>query len=793
MPRVLDRLIWAMLILVLAVSLFLRLHKLDLFLTIDEPNWHDRSIAFGQSLSSGDLKGTYLAPHPGVITMWSGVAATRIVEWQSGEQAPFLGEHEGLGFSLVTVWARRIIALVTWVGIVTLFCLARQLWGQRLAALATVIIALDPFYLAHSRVHHLDGLLTTFIMLSVVSLVSYLHHRRSAPLLIFSGVMAGLAMANKAPGVFMAPWAALAIGWTAWRGGREGRGLRLSGSFWILIAWGAVAVLTLFVVWPALWTNPVDTLHLMIAGALEEGTQPHGWSNYFAFLRRDDPGPAFYPVAWAFRTTAPVILGLLALVFARRQRVSGLGPLVLFVLLYGLFMTVSPKKFDRYLLPAFPLVSLLAAAGLAALLDPVRVIPWARLWPMRNGGAYPALTAGAVAIVALTQLAFVWPARPYYFSYYNPLAGGPKLAARVLLVGWGEGVEQAAHYLNEKPDAQDLLVATDLPNQFAPHFVGITRHLTGQSVVEPDYFVFYLSHDQREFFPELRILFDELEPTRVFGANGIDYVRLFRNQVYWDETEAILQNIARHPSVPKDAVIANISSAFPERYDGPLTLFTLIGPEREDYILTHLWPIVQRFERVWLLNYPDVIDEGEESADLLQETLDLHSHTVDHMELNGIVATCYVLDKETPLMPSPTTSANICLGDVAVLTGWDLVPTEFRAGDTLSLRLYWHSRGPTQAQYKIFTHLLGPDGEMYGQSDSVPQGGAWPTVWWRRDQRIVDDYEIVVRSDAPPGEYTLALGMYAMDNLTRLPVCTREGRCREDGRWLIKGLHLTSP
>jgi hypothetical protein len=35
--------------------------------------------------------------------------------------------------------------------------------------------------------------------------------------------------------------------------------------------------------------------------------------------------------------------------------------------------------------------------------------------------------------------------------------------------------------------------------------------------------------------------------------------------------------------------------------------------------------------------------------------------------------------------------------------------------------------------------------------------------------------------------------MYAMDNLTRLPVCTREGRCREDGRWLIKGLHLTSP
>jgi hypothetical protein len=789
MSRVLDRLSWAVLILVLLVSLFLRVHRLDLFLTIDEPLWHDRSIGFSHSLSSGDYAATYRAPHPGVITMWSGVAATRIVEWQSGEQAPFLGEYEGLGLSPVTVWARRIIALVTWAGIVALFFLARRLWGQRMALLATAIIALDPFYLALSRVHHLDGLLATFIILSVVSLISYLIHRRSVPLLIFSAVMGGLAMANKAPGIFLAPWAALAIGWTAWRGGREERGRRLLRSSWILLAWGGIAILTLFAVWPALWTDPLGTLHLMVEGAMEEGTQPHSLSNYFAFLRRDDPGLAFYPVAWAFRTTAPVLLGLLVLVFARRQRLRGLGPLVLFILLYGLFMTASPKKFDRYLLPIFPAVNLLAAAGLAALLERARALPWTRARPIFR----PTLTVGAPAIVALAQMALLWPARPYYFSYYNTLAGGPEGAPHILLVGWGEAVEQAAHFINAKPDAQNLLVATDIPNQFAPHFVGTTRHLDDQSVVEPDYFVFYLSHDQRDFFSEVRALFDELEPVRVFGANGIDYVRLFRNQAYWDETKEILQEIEHHLYASEEAVIANINSTFQKSYDGPLTLATINGPEREDYLLTQLRPIVEEFDRVWLLSYPDVAGANGGSAELLADILDLHGHRADYVTVNGVEATCYVLDQETPLVPRPTTPAQVRLGDVAILTGWDLAPGGVQAGGTLSLRLHWHSHGPTQGQYKVFTHLLGPAGEIYGQADSVPQGGAWPTVWWQPGQRIVDDYEIAVSPEAPPGEYTLALGMYEMDTLARLPIYMHDGGCREDGRLLIEGLRLVIP
>ena len=60
----------------------------------------------------------------------------------------------------------------------------------------------------------------------------------------------------------------------------------------------------------------------------------------------------------------------------------------------------------------------------------------------------------------IAQLALVLPTRPYFLSYYNPALGGGRTATQVLLVGWGEGLDRAAAYLNTKPNAQDLLVSS---------------------------------------------------------------------------------------------------------------------------------------------------------------------------------------------------------------------------------------------------------------------------------------------------------------------------------------------
>ena len=70
----------ALFIALLAASLLLRVSALDVFLTTDEPNWRDRSIAFHDGLVSGDLTATVQSEHPGVTAMWLGAAAVELDE-----------------------------------------------------------------------------------------------------------------------------------------------------------------------------------------------------------------------------------------------------------------------------------------------------------------------------------------------------------------------------------------------------------------------------------------------------------------------------------------------------------------------------------------------------------------------------------------------------------------------------------------------------------------------------------------------------------------------------------------
>ena len=61
--------------------------------------------------------------------------------------------------------------------------------------------------------------------------------------------------------------------------------------------------------------------------------------------------------------------------------------------------------------------------------------------------------AGAVIF---WQMLGVLQTAPYYMNYYNPLLGGDRTAPGVMMIGRGEGLDLAAHYLNRLPDARNL-------------------------------------------------------------------------------------------------------------------------------------------------------------------------------------------------------------------------------------------------------------------------------------------------------------------------------------------------
>jgi len=774
---------------VLLASLGLRLLDLDVFLAGDETKWICRSINFHDALRRRDLRATCQTEHPGVVTMWLGTLAVPLAqagEWvelcaeTGGSNLTRVEDHAALArFPSLIFRARRLVALVTWLGIVALYWLLKHLFDSRTALLSTAFVALDPFYLALSRVLHLDALLATFMTLSVVSLLVYVCDGQRRRYLILSAMAGGLAVANKSPGLFLFPWTVLYLGVVAWRGVPNRRRQRVLAALRAMILWGAVAVGVLVVLWPALWVDPLGTLRKVFGAAVGYAQEPHGGSNYFWFAIRPDPGPAFYSVAWAFRTTPWVMVGLASLAIVPRKRAlqSRIVPLFLFALAFGLFMTMGAKKFDRYLLPAFLPLDILAAVGWMALVGLLGRRILARWQPLTTGVL--------VALLAVGQLAVALPSRPYFFSYYNPLLGGARAATRVLLVGWGEGLERAAQYLNAKPHVDEFHVNTGHISQFAPFFRGHTSGLKDIDLAESDYYVFYWNSIQRHRWPDTIDLFYGVgQPEHVVKVNGIDYVWIYANTLY----RPALAYLNERANPQSDVLLLDMHAALTRHYTSPLTLAVVEGSAGEDRILSGLAQATAGRSRVWYLTFSDVPGDAR---GLVHHHLAQQAAMTGEVSFDGMQIACYDLYPDARFAsPQPAIQRETRFGEQITLLGYDLPSARVSTGEQVVIRLYWHCTGPMSTSYTVFTHLLGPDGERCGQQDSIPQGGARPTTSWLAGDTIVDEYCIQVAPDARPGNYDLAVGMYDWATGERLPASDSVGGHLPENCISIEGLTL---
>jgi hypothetical protein len=125
--------------------------------------------------------------------------------------------------------------------------------------------------------------------------------------------------------------------------------------------------------------------------------------------------------------------------------------------------------------------------------------------------------------------------------------------------------------------------------------------------------------------------------------------------------------------------------------------------------------------------------------------------------------------------PSPRASLQARVGDFAELVGVD-APAEVARGETAKLALYWRGRAETRESYTVFVHLIGADDKPVAQRDAVPGDGTLPTTGWVVGEYLRDEYALAVPSDAPPGSYRVAVGMYDRRTGQRLPVETAVGR-----------------
>jgi hypothetical protein len=101
-------------------------------------------------------------------------------------------------------------------------------------------------------------------------------------------------------------------------------------------------------------------------------------------------------------------------------------------------------------------------------------------------------------------------------------------------------------------------------------------------------------------------------------------------------------------------------------------------------------------------------------------------------------------------------------------------------GCTLDLVLYWQAQRTMDADYSVFVHVVGPDGQIWGQHDAGPDADAYTTRRWAAGEVVADPLRITLPPDTPSGTFDVAVGMYLPGTGQRLPVLTAGGRAAND-------------
>jgi hypothetical protein len=528
-------------------ALLPRVLGLGVFLSGDESEfWLRRSQIFLDALGAHNWLATAVTTHPGVTTMWLGSAGLLLRD--ALDSAGLLTNPSFPAFLTIM---RLPAAIVHAAALLGGYAMLRRMLAPGAALLAALLWATDPFVIAFSRVLHTDALAGTFITLSLLAACLYWHHDRRARWLIGSGVAAGLAILSKSPSLALLPWVGLVAAYAEWNrepktkdqetsdgsrflvlGSRE----RSFAGQWRplvlgLLMWGAVCAATVFALWPALWVSPLSAYDQVRLGVEAEGAQPHMLGNFFLGREDDAPGPLFYPVALALRLTPWAMLGLFALAVAwRRGRAPerrDLAALAGFALLFILAMTLFPKKFNRYIMPTFPAIDILAAWGLYQIADfRLQIGDWIK----RQSAVYnlQAAVVSAVALVAIANVAW-W--HPYEMVYFNQALGGARVGANTFTTGWGEGLSEAAGWLNQQPDITGVVTLSTMVNGLQ-EYMRKGAQVTGQEGPLPPkagYVVVYVRNIQwgRPWQP-FDDFYGQEVPLHVVKIHGVEYAWIYR-------------------------------------------------------------------------------------------------------------------------------------------------------------------------------------------------------------------------------------------------------------------------
>lgn len=499
---------------VVLLALAVRLIGIGSFMTVDEDNWVLRSSEFYHKLfRNGDPGGTFVTTHPGATSMWLIGAGVSLQEQITGIDADTSNQD------LFRVASTVPIAVVTALLVGVIAWGVANVANSRFGLLAGIVLAVEPYLVGMSQVAHLD-MLMALLMLSGLLLFFIFLKRTQWKYLIASGLFIGLAMGVK---LILAGWVLMFIAGYLLLNTKGSVGARVA---YLLRVGGfvfGVAMLTFYLVWPALWVK--DDL----SQSFERDIESVATDAHVEIEVSEEPilPASFYARAVAGRTTpfvlilsaGAVVLSSFFVVKARQFSYLRSHEVVFWMFVYGLgylaLITLAAKKADRYALPALVVLPVLAGWVLSR-------VPSSRFW-QRLSSAKQNVVAGFVFILLVSQVFFM---SPYAIAYDNPFWNVRPSAQQ----GWGEGLDAAAAWLNDHPLADEMYVASWYPSVMETYFKGKTFSLSSRDDNRVAFVVLYRNMFGRAPDDIASNVIDEFkgkEPVHVVYIQGEPYAWIY--------------------------------------------------------------------------------------------------------------------------------------------------------------------------------------------------------------------------------------------------------------------------
>ncbi len=216
--------------------------------------------------------------------------------------------------------------------------------------------------------------------------------------------------------------------------------------------------------------------------------------------------------------------------------------------------------------------------------------------------------------------------------------------------------------------------------------------------------------------------------------------------------------------------------------DLPHAVLPASRPVDEEAAVAELQRLADSYKRIWFI--PQQAADWDATG-FVGKWLYRHCDRVEEESVGHLHLELY-LTPQTFLAEMEPSGAD--LGHKVKLLGHRIEAKGPEGDETLSLKpgwplyltVYWRALSEMETSYTVFTHFLGPEGDIQGQKDNLPVRGTYPTTEWKAGETIVDKYVIITASDAPPGEYLLELGLYDRRTGQRLPLLDEGGRVRDE-------------